>query len=58
MSDTLLTTRQVAELLGACVPKRCCGDGCRRDSGYQSASNCLRLRESEIEAWLETRLAV
>lgn len=53
MSDRLLTTREVAGLLGLSaetVLRRF-----RRGElpGFRLASNCLRFRESEIEAWLE-----
>ena len=53
MNECLLTTREVAAFLGMSpesVLRRY-----RRDElpGYRLASNVLRFRESEIEAWLE-----
>jgi excisionase family DNA binding protein len=53
LSDRLLTTREVAAFLGLSsetVLRRW-----RRGElpGYRLASNVLRFRESEIEAWLE-----
>ena len=55
MNDRLLTTRQVADYLGfspETVLRR------YRDGsipGYRLASNVLRFREPDIEAWLEGR---
>ena len=58
MSDRLLTTREIAAFLGLSpesVLRRY-----RRDElpGYRLASNVLRFRESEIEAWLQHRAGV
>ena len=57
MTDRLLTTRQVAEYLGLSpetVLRRW-----REGSlpGYRLASNVLRFRESDVEAYLEARRA-
>ena len=53
MSERLLTTREVADFLG--VSPETVLRRWRRDElpGYRLASNVLRFRESEIEAWLE-----
>jgi excisionase family DNA binding protein len=49
----LLTTRQVAEFLGV-SPETVLRRWRRGEiSGYRLASNVLRFRESDIEAWLE-----
>lgn len=53
MTDRLLTTREVAELLGLS-----CETVLRRWRagelpGYRLGTNVLRFRESEIEHWLE-----
>ncbi len=55
MSDRLLTTRQVADYLGLSpetVLRRYRGGEL---PGIRLASNVLRFRESELEAWLDAR---
>ncbi|MGI8478472.1 MAG: helix-turn-helix transcriptional regulator [Gaiellaceae bacterium] len=53
MSDRLLTTRQVADLL-ALSPETVLRRWRNGElPGFRLASNVLRFRESEIEAWLE-----
>lgn len=55
MSDRLLTTRQVADVLGLSpetVLRRYRAGELR---GIRLASNVLRFRESELEAWLAER---
>ncbi len=55
--ERLLTTRQLAEMLGlspsAVLRRWRAGE----IPGYRIASNVLRFRASEIEAWLESRRA-
>jgi excisionase family DNA binding protein len=53
MTDRLLTTREVAAFLG--LSRETVLRRYRRDElpGYRLASNVLRFRESEIEAWLQ-----
>jgi excisionase family DNA binding protein len=55
MSECLLTTRQVAELLGlsneAVLRRWRAGDL----PGFRLSTKVLRFRESEILAWLESR---
>lgn len=53
MSDRLLTTRQVAEFLGVSPETVLRRWPSGELPGYRLASNVLRFRESEIEAWLE-----
>lgn len=54
MSDRLLRTRDVAAMLGVSTETvlRWHRSG-KLHGGYRLASNVLRFRESEIEAWLE-----
>ena len=53
MTGRLLTTRQVAEFLGV-SPETVLRRWRRGEiPGVRLASNVLRFRESEIEAWLE-----
>jgi excisionase family DNA binding protein len=53
MTDRLLTTREVAAFLGV-SPKTVLRRWRAGElPGYRLASNVLRFRESEIEAWLE-----
>lgn len=57
MTDRLLTTRQVAELLGLSPETVLRRYRAGEIPGYRLASNCLRFRESDVEAWLEVRRA-
>ena len=53
MSERLLTTREVADFLGL-SPETVLRRYRRGElPGYRLASNVLRFRESEIQAWLE-----
>ena len=55
--ERLLTTREVATFLGVSPETVLRRWRAGELPGYQLASNVLRFRESEIEAWLEgTRL--
>ena len=55
--DRLLTTRDVAEMLGL-SPETVLRRWRNRElPGFRLATNVLRFRESEIEAWLEARRA-
>jgi excisionase family DNA binding protein len=57
VTDRLLTTRQVADFLGVSPETVLRRWRAAELPGYRLASNVLRFRESEIEAWLEgTRL--
>jgi excisionase family DNA binding protein len=51
----LLTTRQVADFLGMSPETVLRRWRAGEIPGYRLASNVLRFRESEIEAWLEER---
>ena len=53
MTDRLLTTRQVADFIGVSPETILRRWRSGEISGYRLASNVLRFRESEIEAWLE-----
>ena len=53
MSERLLTTRQVADFLGVSPETVLRRWRAGEIPGYRLASNVLRFRESEIEAWLE-----
>ena len=53
MSDRLLTTREVAEWLGFSPETVLRRWRSGELPGYRLATNVLRFRESEIEAWLE-----
>jgi excisionase family DNA binding protein len=55
VSDRLLTTRQVADFLGLSPETVLRRWRAGEIPGYRLASNVLRFRESEIEAWLEHR---
>ena len=56
MTERLLTTREVAELLGL-SPESVLRRWRRKEiPGYRLASNVLRFRESEIQGWLEGTL--
>jgi excisionase family DNA binding protein len=53
VSERLLTTREVAAFLGV-SPETVLRRWRRGEiPGYRLASNVLRFRESELEAWLE-----
>ena len=53
MTERLLTTREVAEFLGL-SPETVLRRYRRGElPGFRLASNVLRFRESEVEAWLE-----
>jgi excisionase family DNA binding protein len=55
VSDRLLSTRDVAELLGL-SPESVLRRWRRGEiPGYRLASNVLRFREAELEAWLAER---
>jgi excisionase family DNA binding protein len=57
VSERLLTTREVAAFLGVSPETVLRRWRAGELPGYRLASNALRFRESEIEAWLEgTRL--
>jgi excisionase family DNA binding protein len=53
VGERLLTTRQVAEFLGVSPETVLRRWRAGELPGYRIASNVLRFRESEIEAWLE-----
>jgi excisionase family DNA binding protein len=53
VTDRLLTTRQVADFLGVSTETILRRWRAGEIPGYRLASNVLRFRESEIEAWLE-----
>lgn len=53
VSERLLTTRQVAEFLGVSPETVLRRWRAGELPGYRLASNVLRFRESELEAWLE-----
>lgn len=55
MTDRLLTTREVAELLGLSPETVLRRYRAGEIPGYRLASNVLRFRESDIEAWLQER---
>jgi len=55
MSDRLLTTRQVADFLGLSPETVLRRWRAGELPGYRLASNVLRFRESELEAWLEEK---
>jgi excisionase family DNA binding protein len=54
VSERLLTTRQVADYLGVSPETVLRRWRSGELPGYRLASNVLRFRESEIEAWLES----
>jgi excisionase family DNA binding protein len=56
MTDRLLTTRQVAEYLGLSPETVLRRYRAGSLPGYRLASNVLRFRESDIEAYLAGRL--
>ena len=53
MSDRLLSTRELADFLGVSPETVLRRWRSGELPGYRLASNVLRFRESEIEAWLE-----
>ena len=53
VTDRLLTTREVAAFLGVSPETVLRRWRAGELPGYRLASNVLRFRESEIEAWLE-----
>ena len=53
MTDRLLTTRHLADFLGVSTETVLRRWRAGEIPGYRLASNVLRFRESEIEAWLE-----
>jgi excisionase family DNA binding protein len=53
LSDRLLTTREVAAFLGLSSETVLRRWRAGELPGYRLASNVLRFRESEIEAWLD-----
>lgn len=53
MTERLLTTRQVADYLGVSPETVLRRWRTGELPGYRLASNVLRFRESELEAWLE-----
>jgi excisionase family DNA binding protein len=53
VTDRLLTTRQVAAFLGVSPETVLRRWRAGELPGYRLASNVLRFRESELEAWLE-----
>jgi len=53
VTERLLTTRQLAEFLGVSPETVLRRWRAGKLPGYRLASNVLRFRESEIEAWLE-----
>ena len=55
MTSRLLTTREVAEFLGLSSEMVLRRWRAGELPGFRLASNCLRFRESEIHAWLESR---
>jgi excisionase family DNA binding protein len=58
VTDRLLTTRQVAEWLGFSPETVLRRYRAGELPGIRLASNVLRFRESEVEAWLESRSKV
>ena len=58
MSERLLTTREVAEFLGLSPETVLRRYRAGELPGYRLASNVLRFRESEVEAWLEAQRVV
>jgi excisionase family DNA binding protein len=57
VTDRLLTTREVAAFLGVSPETVLRRWRAGELPGYRLASNVLRFRESEIEAWLEDQRA-
>jgi len=55
MTDRLLSTRQVADFLGLSPETVLRRWRAGELPGYRLASNVLRFRESELEAWLEEK---
>lgn len=55
MTERLLTTREVAAFLAVSTETVLRRWRAGELPGYRLASNVLRFRESEIEAWLEGR---
>ena len=55
MSDRLLTTREVAAFLGLSSETVLRRYRAGELPGIRLGSNVLRFRESELEAWLESR---
>jgi excisionase family DNA binding protein len=55
MADPLLTTREVAAFLGVSPETVLRRWRSGELPGYRLASNVLRFRESELEAWLAAR---
>jgi excisionase family DNA binding protein len=55
VNDRLLTTRQVAEWLGFSPETILRRYRAGELPGIRLGSNVLRFRESEVEAWLESR---
>lgn len=53
MSERLHTTREVAELLGVCPDTILRRLAAGKITGYRLASNALRFRDRDIEAYLE-----
>lgn len=58
MSDPLLTTRAVAAYLGLSPETILRRYRSGELPGIRLASNCLRFRESEVEAWLAARCSL
>ena len=56
MTDRLLTTRQVADLLALSPETVLRRYRAGEIPGYRLASNVLRFREPDVEAWLAERL--
>lgn len=56
VTDRLLTTREVAVLLGIRPETVLRWSASGRLRGYRISSNALRFRESEVEAWIEARV--
>ena len=55
MTDRLLTTREVGEMLGLSSETVLRRWRAGELPGFRLGSNVLRFRQSEIEAWLEER---
>jgi excisionase family DNA binding protein len=55
MTDRLLTTRELAELLGIRPETVLRWTASGRLPGYRISSNALRFRVTEIEGWLASR---
>ena len=53
MSGRLITTREVAELLGVSTETVLRWHRAGRLRGYRLAAGVLRFREDELEAWIE-----